>query len=717
MSQLENIEAIEKRLWSAADTLRANSNYASNEYFMPVMGLVFLRHAYSRYLAVKDDIIASLPTRGGKTPELTKKDFSKKSAIFLQPKAQFDYLVGLKDSDDRAKAVIDAMESIESDYETLRGVLPKKEYRELDNEILGQLLRTLNPEELKKVTGDVFGRIYEYFLTQFADQKAHDGGEFFTPVSLVSLIANVLEPKKGSILDIASGSGGMFVQSARFVENLHENPNDKLSFYGLEKNATTINLAKMNLAVHGLVGDIKKAITYYEDPHNLLGKADFVMANPPFNVDEIDADKIKNDPRLPFGLPGVNKKGKVSNGNYVWISYFYSYLTKQGRAGFVMSSQASSAGGGEAKVREKLIETGHVDIMIAIRSNFFYTRTVPCELWFFNKSKPPELKDKVLMIDARNIFRKVTRKIYDFSPEQLQNILSIIWLYRGENKRFHDLVVNYISATLNEAVQSITPALAYETVFAKLNKELQPFLATLPKEGKQAETVNPVRELRPKSLSPASSMGFSNGVKELADCLKAYTNESQAFTKLAQEKSAWWKKQNKDNIKLTEAFKELSPLAEENNKLIKEAELMYRLANRLIDACLNTYNAKENDKWNTREISNLKKQVEEARDKAVNQLKLARYFYHQAVWLIERFPEGKLRDVEGLVKLVDKAELKENDWSLTPGRYVGVAPEEEDPDFDFGETVLTIHTELEGLNIQAADLAKKISENFKKLGI
>jgi len=200
MSQLENIEAIEKRLWSAADTLRANSNYASNEYFMPVMGLVFLRHSYSRYLAVKDEIIASLPTRGGKTPELTKKDFSKKSAIFLQPKAKFDYLVGLKDSDDRAKAVIDAMESIEGDYETLRGVLPKKEYRELDNEILGQLLRALNPEELKKIDGDVFGRIYEYFLTQFADQKAHDGGEFFTPISLVSMIANVLEPKKGKVI-------------------------------------------------------------------------------------------------------------------------------------------------------------------------------------------------------------------------------------------------------------------------------------------------------------------------------------------------------------------------------------------------------------------------------------------------------------------------------------------------------------------------------------
>ena len=692
MAQLENIEAIEKRLWSAADMLRANSNYASNEYFMPVMGLVFLRHAYSRYLAVKDEIIAGLPTRGGKTPELSKKDFSKKSAIFLQPQAQFDYLVALKDSDDRAKAVIEAMEAIEGDYETLRGVLPKQEYRELDNEILGQLLRALNPEELKKVTGDVFGRIYEYFLTQFADQKAHDGGEFFTPVSLVALIANVLEPKKGSILDIACGSGGMFVQSARFVENLHENPNDKLSFYGLEKNATTINLAKMNLAVHGLVGDIKKAITYYQDPHNLHRKADFVMANPPFNVDEIDADKIKNDPRLPFGLPGVNKKGKVSNGNYVWISFFYSYLTEQGRAGFVMSSQASSAGGGEAKVRERLIETGHVDIMISIRSNFFYTRAVPCELWFFNKSKPAELKDKVLMIDARNIFRKVTRKIYDFSPEQLQNILAIIWLYRGETKRFHDLVVNYISATLNEAGQSIAPAQEYATVFAKLNKELQPFLAALPKNGKQTETV-----------------------KELADCLQAYTNGSQIFAKLAQEKSAWWKKQNKDAIKLAEALKELEPLAEENNKLIKEAELMYRLANRLIDVCLTTYNGKESDKWNSREIANLKKQVEEARDTAINQLRSARYFHHQAEWLVERFPEGKLRDVEGLVKLVDKAELKENDWSLTPGRYVGVAPEEEDPDFDFGETIGTIHAELNGLNEQASDLAKKIGENFEKL--
>lgn len=694
MSQLENIETIEKRLWSAADTLRANSNYASNEYFMPVMGLVFLRHAYSRYLVVKDKIIENLPKRGGQTPELTKKDFSQKSAIFLQPKAQFDYLVSLTDSDDRAKAVIEAMESIEEDYETLRGVLPKEEYLELDNEILGQLLRALNPEELKKVSGDVFGRIYEYFLTQFADQKAHDGGEFFTPVSIVSLIANVLEPKKGTVLDPACGSGGMFVQSANFVEKLHQNPNDKLNFYGLEKNATTINLAKMNLAVHRLVGDIKKAITYYEDPHNLLNKADFVMANPPFNVDEIDADKIKNDPRLPFGLPGVNKKGKVSNGNYVWISYFYSYLNELGRAGFVMSSQASSAGNNEAKVRKKIIETGNVDIMISIRSNFFYTRTVPCELWFFNKSKPNELKDKVLLIDARNIFRKVTRKIYDFSPEQLQNILSIIWLYRGENKRFHDLVSSYISAMLCEAAQSITPMRDYKTIFAKLNEVLQKFIATLAEDDKQAETV-----------------------RELDNCLHAYANNSHAFIKLTQEKREWWEKQDKDTIMLIEAIKELAEFIEENNKLIKEAELMYRLASRLIDVYINTLNAKESSQWDSREIANLKKQTEDKRDMVVKKLKLTRYFNHQTQWLLERFPDEKLCDVEGLVKLVNRSELKENDWSLTPGRYVGVAPEEDDPDFDFDETIRTIHIELEELNVKAADLEKIISENFKKLGI
>lgn len=707
MAQLEHIEAIEKRLWSAADTLRSNSNYASNEYFLPVMGLVFLRHAYSRYLAVKDAIIANLPTRGGKTRPLTKEDFSQKSAIFLQPKAQFDTLVALPDSADRAKAIIDAMESIEADYENLRGVLPKNEYQELDNEVLGQLLRTLNPDELKRVSGDVFGRIYEYFLTQFADQKAHDAGEFFTPISLVSLIANVIEPTSGTVLDPACGSGGMFVQSARVVERRHENPTEKLTFYGIEKNLTTIRLAKMNLAVHGLEGEIHKAITYYEDPHELLRKADFVMANPPFNVDEIDADKVKSDPRLPFGLPGVNKKGKVSNGNYIWISYFYSYLNEQGRAGFVMSSQASSAGRDEANVRRKLVETGDVDIMIAIRSNFFYTRTVPCELWFIDRGKPGLHKGNILMIDARNIYRKVTRKIYDFSPEQEQNLLAIVWLYRGETERYLDLVANYCQRMLaegeacftlkNDENKTIEPLPDFLNALTKLRGEMEPFFKTLSKNQVNAAE--------------------ANDRSSLDEAIQLFQADMKKFHKNISAQQAEWEKQGKTNSALKKAVGQLASPAQTSRDLVKQTDLLYKLACRLIEACENEYNAKESNTWSTRDIARARKSADEARAVAVEQLKQVRYFWKQAHWLTERFPDARLRDVEGLVKLVDRAEIEANDWSLTPGRYVGVAPEEEDEDFDFEEALREIHMELEDLNAEAVQLAAKIKKNFEELGI
>ncbi len=704
MAQLEHIEAIEKRLWGAADTLRANSNYASNEYFLPVMGLIFLRHAYSRYLNVKDEIIASLPTRGGKTRTLTKEDFSQKSAIFLREEGRFDYLVALTDSDDRAKAIISAMESIEADYSNLHGVLPKSEYQELDNEVLGQLLRTLNPDELKRVSGDVFGRIYEYFLTQFADQKAHDGGEFFTPVSLVALIANVLEPRQGTVLDPACGSGGMFVQSAQFVERLHQNPSDKLTFRGLEKNATTIRLAKMNLAVHGLEGDIQKAITYYEDPHELLGKSDFVTANPPFNVDEVDAGKVKNDPRLPFGLPGVNKGGKVSNGNYLWISYFYSYLSETGRAGFVMSSQASSAGRDEAKVRQKLIETGDVEIMIAIRSGFFYTRTVPCELWFLNRGKRKENKNKVLMIDARNIHRKVTRKIYDFSPGQLQNILAIVSLYRGQQEHFLKLVARYCRTTLEETAacfnlideegQKVKALGTFADSMAALRTAMQPFLATLKKDGPQAETL-----------------------KQLDEGLKTFIQDNKTFKATGEKEQTSREKQKTSNGALKKAVDRLAPLGETSRDLVKQADLLYKLACRLIEICEKELSARESDKWVTRDIVRTRKAADEARRVAVEQLKRVRYFRRHAAWLTERFPEGELRDMEGLVKLVDKADLEANDWSLTPGRYVGVAPEEEDEDFDFEEALRDIHVELNDLNAEAVKLAAQIARNFEELGI
>jgi len=677
-----------------ADKLRAGSNYASNEYFLPVMGLVFLRHAYSRYLAVKDKVEAALPSRGGKKIAPTKEDFSLLNAILLRPKAQFDALVSLPDSADRAGAIIAAMESIEADYENLRGALPKSEYRELGNDILGELLRTLNPDELKQVSGDVFGRIYEYFLTKFADQKAHDGGEFFTPISLVSLIAHVLDPKRGTVLDPACGSGGMFVQSARTVEEHGKNPAEQLTFRGLEKNDTTIRLAKMNLAVHGLEGDIRQAITYYEDPHELAGKADYVMANPPFNVDEIDAEKVKSDARLLFGLPGVNPQGKVSNGNYMWVSYFYSYLGKTGRAGFVMSSQASSAGAGEAKVRCKLVETGDVDVMIAIRSNFFYTRTVPCELWFFDRAKPKALRDKVLMIDARNVYRKVTRKIYDFSPEQERNLLAIVWLYRGETARYLDLVADYCNCALEEgracfnaggdgeaAVPGFTAALG------NLRAAFTPFLKTL-----------------------RQKLGAQ---KELDDALRAFNADAKAFQKaLASQKPV---RKKRTNCELKQTVDRLAPIAEAGRDLAGQADHLYKLAARLVDVCEREQGAAASDAWNNRNIARARKTADQVRGRAVEQLKQAHYFWRQARWLTERFPDAKLRDVEGLVKLASRAEIADSDWSLTPGRYVGVAPAADDG-FDFAETLREIHVELEYLNADAVALASTIKKNFEELG-
>jgi type I restriction enzyme M protein len=450
----------------------------------------------------------------------------------------------------------------------------------------------------------------------------------------------------------------MFVQSARIVEEHGQNPTDRLTFRGLEKNATTIRLAKMNLAVHGLEGDIQKAITYYEDPHELVGKADFVMANPPFNVDEIDADKVKTDPRLPFGLPGVNKKDKVSNGNY-------------------MSSQASSAGGSEAKVRRKLVETGDVDVMVAIRSNFFYTRSVPCELWFLNRDQPEAHRDKVLMIDARNIYRKVTRKIYDFSPEQQQNLLAIVWLYRGQTEKYLDLVSGYCRRTLNEGAgcfntedesgKAIQPLPDFAAALDVLTGTLQPFINTQADDSAHAEVQ-----------------------KELAEALPAFHADVEAFQQTLTEQEAAWKQQKTTNGDLKRAVDRLTSLAESSRDLIKQTG---------------------------KDVTRTRKAADEARQLAVEQLKQPRYFWRQAHWLTERFPGAELCDVEGLVKLVDRAEIAANDWSLTPGRYVGVAPEEEDEDFDFEETLREIHVELEDLNAEAVTLAATIKKNFEELGI
>ena len=403
-------------------------------------------------------------------------DYLRRRALWLPERARYDWIMqqaAIRGSD-LPKLVTEAMISIEAEFEPLLGVLPK-DFGIFETKVLEDLMRLFNSEPIKQATGDVFGRIYEYFLAEFSMQKAHDNGEFFTPSSIVQTIVNVIEPDHGTVFDPACGSGGMFVQSSHFIEHEGGDTARKVVFYGQEKNRDTIRIAKMNLAVHGLEGKIAEAITYYQDEHNLAGKCDSVMANPPFNVDLVDAERIKSDPRLPFGLPGVNKGKKVSNGNYLWISYFWSYLNEKGRAGFVMSSQASSAGNDEKEVRKKIVETGDVDVMISIRSGFFYTRTVPCELWHFDRNKPADHRDKVLMLDARNIgqLMKGSRKVYEFTPEQLQNIAAIVWLYRGQRGRFLALVKKYFHALWAESAVVPEKVALFDTTLQSLGNDFE----------------------------------------------------------------------------------------------------------------------------------------------------------------------------------------------------------------------------------------------------
>jgi len=475
----QGIEQFEADLWKIADNLRANSNLASNEYFMPIMGLIFLRHATNRFYEAKAAIEAD--KAAGKMPNrpLVEADFTRRRALNLPESARFDVILKTPKDGNLGAALNAAMEAIEAAFPPLAGQLPK-EYARFEGGVLEEMMRMFDSEGLRTASGDVFGRIYEYFLAEFSKQGAHDNGEFFTPPSIVQTIVNVIEPDHGIVLDPACGSGGMFVQSSHFIEDAGQDTMKRVTFYGHEKNETTARLAQINLAVHGLQGTIRagnEAITYYKDPHELVGKCDFVMANPPFNVDEVDADKIKGDKRLPFGLPGVNKAKKVSNANYLWISYFYSYLNETGRAGVVMSSQASSAGRDEATVRQKLIETGAIDVMIDIRGNFFYTRTVPCQLWFLDRAKEKDeaRRDHVLMLDARNIFRKVSRAVCDFSTEQQKNIAAIVWLYRGQSERFLKLVESYLAQAISDGEATSGPLSAFEDALGKLVALIEPF--------------------------------------------------------------------------------------------------------------------------------------------------------------------------------------------------------------------------------------------------
>ncbi len=518
----EQIKQLETELWNAADSLRANSKLTAAEYKDPILGLVFLRFAQNIYEEKKVIIEKSIPDGPRGKRAITKEDFLAAGAMMLPEKAKYDHLADLPEGKDVADAINQAMRLIEAEYPDLQGILPKN-YQEFEQDLLRELIRVFNKDAVRNAKGDVFGRIYEYFLMKFSMQGAgaQEGGEFFTPPSLVQLIVNFIEPQHGVVLDPACGSGGMFVQTGYFVQShTKKGVNEAIKCFGMELKTNNAKLAKINLAIHGIEGKVMEANSFYSDPHSLLGKCDFVMANPPFNVNKIDKDKeyVKTDPRLPFGLP------KADNGNYMWMQYFYSYLNKTGRAGFVMASSATDAGHSEKLIRQKLILTGAVDCIVSIGNNFFYTRSLPCHVWFFDKGKRKENKHKILMIDARNVFRKVTTTINDFSEEQLEGLTGIVKLYRGE------------------------------------------------------------------------------------------------------------------------------------------------------DAAVSKNNA----------------------------------------WFKEYFPKGKYQNIEGLCKIVDLQEVEENDWSLTPGRYVGVNMVEDDS-VDYKARLQEIQSELDELNKEAAVLAKTIANNLKEL--
>jgi len=414
---------LEKRLWEAADQLRANSKLTAQEYSRPVLGLIFLKYADHRFsVAEKEFTLSQSSTRR----QVGKLDYQAKGIMFLPSQARYSYLIQLPEGSDIGNSINEAMRSIEAANEELKGVLPKS-YNSFENTLLFELLKIFNGIPFD-TAGDVFGKIYEYFLGKFAMSEGKGGGEFYTPVSIVKLLVNIIEPYHGRIYDPACGSGGMFVQSAKFVEQHQKRAvMDEISIFGQESKETTLRLARMNLAVHGLSGDIRLGNTYYEDHHNCADRFDFVLANPPFNVDKVDKERIKDDPRYKLGIP------RNDNANYLWIQNFYAALNEHGRAGFVMANSAADARQSELEIRKQLIQSGDVDVIVAISSNFFYTVTLPVTLWFFDKSKPEWRQDRVLFIDARNIYHQIDRAHRDFEPEQLDYLHYIVRAYRGES--------------------------------------------------------------------------------------------------------------------------------------------------------------------------------------------------------------------------------------------------------------------------------------------
>ena len=668
-----NIRKLEAELWESADLLRQGSKLTSNQYCMPVLGLIFLRYAFGRFKLAEAEIQKNRPVRNGRVLPVEPSDFVEKSALYLPPEARYDYLVNLPtdiasaqlknqsghEMTSLGEVVNNAMELVEAQSEQLKGVLPK-DYTMFTNDILSELLRIFNNSALDEVGGDILGRIYEYFLNKFAKNIASDDGVFFTPKSLVKMIVNVLEPKRGILLDPACGSGGMFVQTGDFVNQAGMSANSAMTFYGQEKVEYNAQLCLMNMAVHGLNGIIKsgnEANTFYHDAHNLEGCCDYVMANPPFNVDKVKSEAAMSAGRLPFGMPSINAAKEFGNANYLWISYFYAYLNEKGRAGFVMASSATDSSGKDRDIREKLVQTGHVDVMMSVGNNFFYTKSLPCSLWFFDKGKPEALQDKVLFIDARNYYTVVDRTLNEWSEWQLKNLNAIVWLYRGEVDKYKSLIAEYIQKIRNSV------KIIVDVQTGTLESEMMPDF--------YRESSAHARKLQQKA----------DEITNLSNCaeIEQMLDDYLRLQKMAATKFASYLEENK-----------------------MKAVVKQLIASRSRRGPARVY-------WYVKELNEILDAHEQTIRACVAVVK-------EAHWLYEKFGEGEYRDIPGLCKVASRAEIAEKNYSLTPGAYVGVAAAEDDG-VDFAQRMAEIHAELLTLQAESNTLMQTISENMKEMGL
>ncbi len=458
----KELKQLKERLWHAADVLRASAHLAANKYGQPILGLIFLRYADILYKQHKDEIEAEYEKLKGSRMAKTKKEIAiEKCGFYLPECAYYDYINDAPDDAVKAVIVKNAMEAIEKENSKMDGVLPKEVYAGLvpeeEPELLSNIVRIFKdiPENS---TIDIFGEIYEYFLGNFALAEGKDGGTFYTPATVVRYMVEVLNPQPGDkkFLDPACGSGGMFVQAARYMHKHNANSNEQMKFrcYGVEKEPDTVKLGKMNLLLNNIRGDIVEANSFYSDPHNAFGTFDYVMANPPFNVDEVSVDRVIEDARFnTYGVPrnkskstkkASDKKETVPNANYLWIGYFATALNENGKAALVMANSASDASGSEYEIRKKMIEEGIISQMVTLPSNMFSSVTLPATLWFFDKQKPnTDKKDEILFVDARNVFTQVDRAHRKFSDEQIKNLGIITRLYNGDTQAFYDLIDEY----------------------------------------------------------------------------------------------------------------------------------------------------------------------------------------------------------------------------------------------------------------------------------